>query len=562
MDSVIGVTEKRGSYQDALRRIGQQDPDGQTIGIVYVESGVFSFFPTFFRALGLVFVLSVYFLHQPLGFLPEGVHWTVDALHGWEVVSLGTWLTAVVLYLLYFGFSLVKNNLYTGQPGAEIHFMKHEKIVKTLRPGEWSFVLDPRVQPYAVVSSKLIVLEMPEIDGNTSENITQKYRGAIRMRVTDTYRLLERGGFEKFLRQLREVYESIIKDAVLKISAREFNQFMVESVAVPEIEGESVTERLDNLESSDLSVEYLTGASQIEEIDISQFDLEESDDPDRRQILDRLQRLGSDYGIDIIDHIPVGNLTSGDYLRTLALPLVSSITRLRQATETLREITEEEIDEEIQAKVAELKLAVRETDQVLREIKSMRQTLNDEENKEAIMQAREATIENAAQEEIAPAISLIESLQAQIRAKEMSTIGAIERFNSEWEQILDELETKLPEYVPQVESVVVNGVNEDIIPGEDVVQRVLEDTGTLRQLERLVEEAGDSYTEAEIEEIIQEIEGKAEDVNVSEIMDRLQTALDQISSESEISTERFSLDNVESRLEEISEDVDASLQEG
>ncbi|MCS3645286.1 hypothetical protein [Salinibacter ruber] len=507
MDSVIGVTEKRGSYQDALRRIGQQDPDGQTIGIVYVESGVFSFFPTFFRALGLVFVLSVYFLHQPLGVLPEGVHWAVDALHGWEVVSLGTWLTAVVLYLLYFGFSLVKNNLYTGQPGAEIHFMKHEKIVKTLRPGEWSFVLDPRVQPYAVVSSKLIVLEMPEIDGNTSENITQKYRGAIRMRVTDTY-------------------------------------------------------RLDNLESSDLSVEYLTGASQIEEIDISQFDLEESDDPDRRQILDRLQRLGSDYGIDIIDHIPVGNLTSGDYLRTLALPLVSSITRLRQATETLREITEEEIDEEIQAKVAELKLAVRETDQVLREIKSMRQTLNDEENKEAIMQAREATIENAAQEEIAPAISLIESLQAQIRAKEMSTIGAIERFNSEWEQILDELETKLPEYVPQVESVVVNGVNEDIIPGEDVVQRVLEDTGTLRQLERLVEEAGDSYTEAEIEEIIQEIEGKAEDVNVSEIMDRLQTALDQISSESEISTERFSLDNVESRLEEISEDVDASLQEG
>ena len=306
----------------------------------------------------------------------------------------------------------------------------------------------------------------------------------------------------------------------------------------------------------------MRGAAKSEGIDRVQCELGESADPDGRQILDRLQRLGSDYGIDIIDHIPVGNLTSGDYLRTLALPLVSSITRLRQATETLREITEEEIDEEIQAKVAELKLAVRETDQVLREIKSMRQTLNDEENKEAIMQAREATIENAAQEEIAPAISLIESLQAQIRAKEMSTIGAIERFNSEWEQILDELETKLPEYVPQVESVVVNGVNEDIIPGEDVVQRVLEDTGTLRQLERLVEEAGDSYTEAEIEEIIQEIEGKAEDVNVSEIMDRLQTALDQISSESEISTERFSLDNVESRLEEISEDVEASLQEG
>ena len=88
-----------------------------------------------------------------------------------------------------------------------------------LRPG-------PSVSPYAVVSSKLIVLEMPEITGNTSENITQKYRGAIRIRVTDTYRLLERGGFEKFLRQLREVYESIIKDSVLNISAWAFNQFI------------------------------------------------------------------------------------------------------------------------------------------------------------------------------------------------------------------------------------------------------------------------------------------------------------------------------------------------
>jgi len=209
--------------------------------------------------------------------------------------------------------------------------------------------------------------------------------------------------------------------------------------------------------------------------------------------------------------------------------------------------------------VAELKLAVRETDQVLREIKSMQQTLSDTENKGAIMQAREATIENTAQEEIAPAISLIESLQAQIRAEEMSTIGAIERFNSEWEQILGELEEKLPKYVPQVESVVVNDVSEDIIPGTDVVQRVLEDTGTLQQLERLVEEAGDSYTEAEIEEIIQEIEAEAEDVDVDAIMNRFQEALDEISPESEISTERFSLENIEARLEEISRGVEASL---
>ncbi len=562
MDSIIGVTEKEGSYQDALRRIGQQDEDGQTIGIVYVTSSrVLSVFPTILRTLGLLFVLSLYSLHQPLGFLPENVHWTLDALANFEVLSVTTWGLAVVLYLVYFAFSLVKDNLYTGQPGAEIHFMKHEKVVQTLRPGEWSFVLDPRVRPYAVVSTKLMVLEMPEIEGNTSENITQKYRGALRMRVQDTYRLIERGGFGKFLRQLSEVYESVIKDQVLEIDAREFNQFMVEQVAVPDVEEESVTERLDNLESSNLSIDFLTEASEIEEIDISQFDLEESENPDRRQILPRLQRLGSEYGIEILDHIPIGNLTSGDYLRTLALPLVSSITRLRQATETLREITEEEIDEEIQARVAKLKLAVGETDRVLREIKSMMETLEDPQNKEAIMEARETAIENAAQEEIASAMSLIESLQAQIRAQEMSTIGAIERFNSEWEQILDELEEQLEEYVPDVRSVVIDGVNEDIIPEVDVVERVLTDTGTLDQLEELLDsEIDGAFDEEEMASIIQEIESKAEEVNVDEIMGRLERALQEISSESEISTDRFSLENVETRLHEISESAEASME--
>lgn len=560
MRSIIGVTEEEGSYQEALRKIGQQDEDGQTIGIVYVtSSGVFHFFPILFQTLGLLLVLSLYSLHQPLRFLAGSEIWVFETLAGWDVVSFTTWGTAVVLYLLYFAFSMVKDNLYTGQPGAEIHFIKYEKVVKTLRPGEWTFVLDPRVSPYAVVSTKLMVLEMPEITGNTSENITQTYRGALRMRVNDTYRLIERGGFGKFLRQLSEVYESVIKDEVLEIDARAFNQFMVEPVAVPDIEEESVTERLDNLESSNLSLDFLTEASQIEEIDISQFDLEESENPDRRKILPRLQRLGSEYGIEILDHIPVGNLTSGDYLRTLALPLVSSITRLRQATETLREITEEEIDEEIQARVAKLKLAVGATDRVLREIKSMMETLKNPKNKEAIMEARKTAIENAAQEEIASAMSLIESLQAQIRAQEMSTIGAIERFNSEWEQILGELEEKLEEYVPEVRSVVVDGVNENIIPGVDVVERVLRDTGTLDQLENLLDsEIDGAFDEDEMAAIIEEIESKAEKVDVDKIMARLEDALEDISSESEISTTRFALENVENRLAVISEGAEAS----
>jgi hypothetical protein len=69
MDSVVGVTEKSGTYQEALREIGKQDEEGQTIGIVYVTSGVLSFFPTLLRSLGLLVVLSLYFFHQPLSFL-------------------------------------------------------------------------------------------------------------------------------------------------------------------------------------------------------------------------------------------------------------------------------------------------------------------------------------------------------------------------------------------------------------------------------------------------------------------------------------------------------------
>ena len=105
--------------------------------------------------------------------------------------------------------------------------------------------------------------------------------------------------------------------------------------------------------------------------------LHEAEFPRRRALLDKLQDLASSYGITLLDHLPQGNLTSDDYLRTLAVGLVSSITRVRQATETLKDITEEEISEEIAAKVADVSLGVLEVERIIREIDAIKGSLQD-----------------------------------------------------------------------------------------------------------------------------------------------------------------------------------------
>ena len=130
----------------------------------------------------------------------------------------------------------------------------------------------------------------------------------------------------------------------------------------------------------------------------------------------RLQGLAEGYGITLLDHLPQGNLTSDEYLRTLAVGLVSSITRVRQATETLKDITEEEIGEEIAAKVADVSLGVLEVERIISEIDAIKTTLEDKRTQDGIIGAREAAIRNITASYLAPALSQVSTLKEQVRA--------------------------------------------------------------------------------------------------------------------------------------------------
>ncbi len=338
---MLGTAEIRTNVGSALRRIGKQNEQGETIGIAYLERGGLQMIPVALRTLGFALILSLYFLQRPLagvGLIP-GLEGIADT----QFISPAQYALAVAIYAAYFAATLVRSGFFKGQPGVEIHFTKHQRIVRTLKAGKSTLVLDPRVRAYAAVSTKPFVLDMPQVQGTTGDNISLSYKGALIAQVEDTYRLVERGGFEAFCAQLEELFESVIKDEMLSISARDFNRFLVERAAFPSSEapdeGESLTDRLADLEKEDLSPELLSKIASIAELDVSRFRLDETEAPRRRALLDKLRDLSHSYGIALLDHLPQGNLTSDDYLRTLAVGLVSSITRVRQATETLKDIT-------------------------------------------------------------------------------------------------------------------------------------------------------------------------------------------------------------------------------
>ena len=315
---MLGTAEIKTNVGSALRRIGKQNDQGETVGIAYLERGTLQMIPVVLRVLGFVLVLSLYFLQRPLAVL--GVVPGLETLANTRLISPWQYGLAILIYAVYFVATLMRSGFFKGQPGVELHFTKHQRIVRTLKAGQSTLVLDPRVRPYAAVSTKPFVLDMPQIEGTTGDNISLSYKGALIAQVEDTYRLVERGGFEVFCTQLEELFESVIKDEMLSISARDFNRFLVERAAFPEgdaVDEESLTDRLADLEKEDLSPELLSKIASIAELDVSRFILAESGSPRRRVLLAKLQDLASSYGITLLDHLPQGNLTSDDYLRTL-----------------------------------------------------------------------------------------------------------------------------------------------------------------------------------------------------------------------------------------------------
>lgn len=557
----IGVSEFSTSYEEGLRLIGKQDKDGKTVTICYIKGHALRFFPFVLKLVILVFLLSIFFIRQPLGWIPllQNEPDFMGAMREWDLFSWPTWIASIVVYLVYLFVSTVRSGFFPGLPGSEIHFARHRKIVKTIRAGERALILDWRIAPFAVVSTKPIAVEMPAVEGNTRDNISLTYNGALILRVTDSYRLLVEGGMEKFIQQLKRSYESIIKDQIIGIEAKNFNRFLIEAVHTSQSRKEDVSKKLELLGKTDLTIEFLNQLTEIDEVDVSSFDLSEPELPPRRSILDGLRGLADTYGIEIIDHLPLGNSTSEAYLRSLALPLANSITRIEQSTDTLKEITEEEIGEEILANVADKQIGVLEVQKIIKEIESITSALQDPGNEHSIVQSKRIAMENMLQSVLAPRISAIESLIAQVQAKVIDTAG-LERYMSEVEELLDWIEDELPRLAPEISEVMVEQFNaESLLPEIDIVDRMLESTGTQKAFDALRSQAEKQADYDLIEQEISAIEARAESTRVEEAMEETRRALASVAPDSGVSTEEYSTENVKLKIDEIAKRADVEV---
>lgn len=550
----IGVAEIWGRYDEALKRIGKQDAQGRTITIGYFVWSSLQMTPMILRLLLLCWILSLVVIQRPFSFVnPFGL---LGFLHDLTFFSWGTWIIGLFIYLVYFALSLLQSSIYKGLPGAEIHFERHKKIVRTLKPGEHALIFDFRVKPFAVVTTKPIAIEMPEVEGNTRDNISLTFRGALIIQVNDTYKLLVEGGLEKFVEQLKRSYESIMKDLMISVEAKDFNRFLIEEVVSPYARKEDMSKKLEQLGNTDLTLEFLSELTEIDEVDVSTFNLEESMSPARRRVLMGLSQLSSNYGIEVLDHIPLGNTTSADYLKSLALPLANSITRLEQSTDTLKEITEEEIAEEISANVAHKEIGVLEIQKIIKEIESITATLRDPKNERAVVEAKTIGMQNTQQTILAPQLSAIESLIAQVQAKVIDTAG-LERYMTELEGLLDWVEDQKHTLTPHLQQVVVSTMDpKAMLPQIDILENMLETTGTNKALNALRQQADRNYNYGEIEAEIQALESRAARFDVEASLKSIQQALQRISSDSGISTEDYSPESVSHKIDEIARKAD------
>ena len=550
----IGVSEIQARYEEALRLIGRQDTQGRTIAISYFSWSGLQLAPLLLRSLFFLCLLALPLFQQPFAWLdPEG---PFAALRQWQLFSPLSWILALLIYAVYFAVSLLRTSIYPGLPGAEIHFARHRQIIRTIKPGERALIFDARVRPHAVVSTKPIALEMPEVGGKTRDNISLTFRGALILRVRDTHRLLVEGGLEKFVAQLKRSYESTLKDLIIAVDAKDFNRFLIEPVATPQTRIEDVSKKLEQLGKTDLTIAFLTRLTEIDEVDVSTFDLSETPAPRRRVVLASLQPLANHYGIELLDHLPLGNTTSANYLSSLALPLANSITRLEQSTETLKEITEEEIIEEISANVADKQIGVLEIQKIIKEIASMTATLHDQDNAGAITQAKRTAMENIRQTILEPELAAIEALIAQVQAKLIDTAG-LERYMSELNGLLDWVEREQAELVPRIEQVLVARFEAAaLLPDLDVLGHLLTSTGTAQALERLRRQAEQMTDYGAVEAELQALEARAAAIRSEDAMQRIEFALSRITSDAGISTAAYSPEAVEARIDEIAREAE------
>jgi hypothetical protein len=247
------------------------------------------------------------------------------------------------------------------------------------------------------------------------------------------------------------------------------------------------------------------------------------------------------------------NTVPKEFLETLAVPLISSLTRLDQATEALKEIIGEEIEEEIVAKVSAKQLALLEIRKIIQEIKAINGTLADDTNRHSIVVARTTAMKNLAEGLLATVLTKIEGIRATVRAKHIDTAG-LERYFSEMEALLTHLEANVAQYVPAMGTVVLDAITpEGLVPTIDIFERVFEQTGTRQALEVLKRD--EQLDTGRLGDATAIIDRETADIRIDTFMDRIRRELDEVRIDSGVSTDAYQPDKVMARITEIEKDA-------
>ncbi len=547
----FGVAEPRDGFADSLRMVGRQT-NGGTAVICYVTGTGLRLIPLGLRVVGLLLLLYSIRWQNPFSWIP------LEQAQSFEAFSMGTWLLAVGLYMVYFVFTLFQNGMYKGEPGAEIHLSRYKKIIRCVSPGGIFVNLDPRVRPYAVVSKRQFAVTLPEVEGLSQDNITLRFRGAMVLRVKDGYRLLERGGMPLFLKQLSERFNSVVKDAMLQQSAKEFNSFMIDSVAVPTATGgrESITDRLAKLEQQNLSVEALLDYSEIDELNLAKLNMDEPADTKRLKVIEPLRLLADDYGIELVDHIPTIVSAADDFTTNKATPLVNSLVRLHQAATTLQDITSQETEQEILTKSANSRMAVLRIMQLCAQMGSLNALLKDPATRDGLIEAKLQEMNNIAASIMAKYRAKIASEMTSITGRSLESARE-ERFVTELQAIIVWLEENSSAIAPDVRSAVVSSLQEAVAPEGDrnAVDQLLENSGTTELLDKLKElaaEASQGSNGAEDAGAATGTGGQDEqEVNIDTVLAEVAAALQKIGSDTGVDISEFTLDRVDAYVEKV-----------
>lgn len=563
--SKIGVSEAVAkTLNKAKMIIGTVDENGDNIGIVDIQLRVFHKLPTLIMLIFLVPVLAGYFFQTPLSWIPINAepYTTWHTIKYFQVFTLGSWILAVIAYIFFAFCVLLKNNFYSGVEGAYIVFQRYGKIVKILTPGSCWINFDWRITPEYVVSSKKFILSMPRVQGKEKSNHTMHHSGALIAHIEkpdDAHKLISKGGFKNVITALIAIYTPSVKDLLKTTTADTFNTFLVEPIGNAAILKDDSRE-LDEISKQNLSIELIEKLARIDNVDIGSIDLTEIGGV-RDIILPMLAIVAKEYGIKLEEYVPFGNSVNEDFLSTKVIGLISILERLKQASDNLYDIINEEWDEDIQSAVAGKKVGALEIKKIIDEMVVLMTTMLNASNINNIFEQKSKAIQNIMEGHIGSILAEIETLQNKISSKSIEMTG-LELYITELDGFIKSLDTKesIKALVPKIETVFISDMSQgSMLPTVDAINAMLEVTGMDKVLDRLKEELEPSGTKTqngnleEIEKQVSEIQSEASAIKIENVLADLQEKMDAVKGDSGMDITAFKWDSIKARIDNIKE---------